>query len=295
MASTQLTAVSGSTLEQLIDSIERQRKDIEFLLAHLDDDNILKLDGGKITLGNTSLEIWSDGIQTTVTGNSTDIGNMQTTITQQADQINLRATVSYVDNSLAPVTTDVSGLKLRVTSAETNITQNANQIELKASQSAVDTLTGRVTTAESSITQNANNIALKVSQTDYTGNTIASLINQSATTITLSAQKIDLLGITNVASEFQLGNAGDTDQKSIKFRGTSTWIYDDSLRFSITSDKQIDFWSSTGYVFNSLGPLKAKGFTGTNGIYFDGSSVSFLNSIVDFTGAYITGGYAKFG
>lgn len=55
-------------------------------------------------------------------------------------------------------------------------------------------LAGRLSTAESSITQNANNIALKVSKTDYTGNTIASLINQTATTIKLQAERIDLVG-----------------------------------------------------------------------------------------------------
>ena len=49
-------------------------------------------------------------------------------------------------------------------------------------------------------------ISSKVSSTDYNGNTIASLINQTATTITLSASKIDLSGYVT-ASELSTQKA----------------------------------------------------------------------------------------
>lgn len=55
-------------------------------------------------------------------------------------------------------------------------------------------LTTRLSTAESTITQQADLISQKVSKTDYNGNTIASLINQTATTIKLQAAKIALDG-----------------------------------------------------------------------------------------------------
>lgn len=55
-------------------------------------------------------------------------------------------------------------------------------------------LSARMASAESSITQNATEIASKVSTTDYNGNTIASLINQTSTTITIDAQHINLNG-----------------------------------------------------------------------------------------------------
>ena len=48
------------------------------------------------------------------------------------------------------------------------------------------------------ISTNAHNITLKVSSTDYTGNTIASLINQNATTIQIQASKIDLVGAVTI-------------------------------------------------------------------------------------------------
>ena len=57
------------------------------------------------------------------------------------------------------------------------------------------------------ITVNAGNIALKVSSTDYNGNTIASLINQTATTIQISAAKINLTGYITATN---LATAGQT-------------------------------------------------------------------------------------
>jgi hypothetical protein len=60
---------------------------------------------------------------------------------------------------------------------------------------------------DSQISITNGNIALKVAKTDYTGNTIASLINQTATTVGISANKISLsandsitLAINNSAS-----------------------------------------------------------------------------------------------
>ena len=51
-----------------------------------------------------------------------------------------------------------------------------------------------LTNFNSRIEQNASDISLKVSQSDYNGNTIASLINQTATTVTINAQHINLAG-----------------------------------------------------------------------------------------------------
>lgn len=49
MASVNLSTISGTKdIEQLINAIERQRKDIEFLLENLDDDNIKEVSGEKV-------------------------------------------------------------------------------------------------------------------------------------------------------------------------------------------------------------------------------------------------------
>ena len=54
--------------------------------------------------------------------------------------------------------------------------------------------TKRVASAEAAIQVNAENISSKVSATDYNGETIASLINQSADTVTIEAEHIELDG-----------------------------------------------------------------------------------------------------
>ena len=55
-------------------------------------------------------------------------------------------------------------------------------------------LTERVTTAESSITQQAGQIEAKVSKTDYTGATVTSLINQSADSVKIQANHVEIDG-----------------------------------------------------------------------------------------------------
>lgn len=94
------------------------------------------------------------------------------------------------------------------------ISQNANSISSVVSQK-IPNLEGRVATTESSITQQAGQIASKVSQTDYNGNTIASLINQTPTDIKIKAANIELTGAVSVLSDIsgKLGNitAGNID------------------------------------------------------------------------------------
>lgn len=72
---------------------------------------------------------------------------------------------------------------------------------------AIETVNGeisdidvRVTRNESSIVQNARAISLKVSSSDYNGNTIASLINQTATTVAIDASKINLTGAVTIST-----------------------------------------------------------------------------------------------
>lgn len=55
-------------------------------------------------------------------------------------------------------------------------------------------ITGRVADAESKITQTAYDITQRVKTEDYTGNVVASLINQTATTITIEAERVNFKG-----------------------------------------------------------------------------------------------------
>ena len=83
----------------------------------------------------------------------------------------------------------------------TQLNQTASSIEATAAATyaTIDTANGlsrRLATAESNISINATNITSKVSLTDYTGATIASKINQSATSVVIQASHISLAGKT---------------------------------------------------------------------------------------------------
>ena len=90
---------------------------------------------------------------------------------------------------------------------DTRITQNATAISLLANQTQIDEITGELSTLQAELLVQANEISTKVSQTDYTGNTIASLINQSATTVQIQASRINLTGYVTVTN---LSTAGQT-------------------------------------------------------------------------------------
>jgi hypothetical protein len=86
---------------------------------------------------------------------------------------------------------------------------------LYAAKSEYNSLSSLVATHTTKIEQNAQSIALKVSTSDYNGNTIASLINQTATTIQIQAGKINLTGAVsfsmfNSSLQSSINNKADT-------------------------------------------------------------------------------------
>lgn len=129
------------TIDNLMDTVARLRKELGYALYHLGDDNIPDLAGMK-----------------------GDINENHTMIIQTAEDITLLAA-------------DVSG--------------NTSAINIQANQisSIVSTVNGQ----SSAITQLSNEISLKVS-----ANGIISAINLSPEVISISADKINLNGITNM-------------------------------------------------------------------------------------------------
>jgi hypothetical protein len=83
------------------------------------------------------------------------------------------------------------------------------------SSSEGSALAGRVTTAEATIVNQGTEISQRVKSTDYNGNTIASLINQTATTIKIQASKINLVGAVTVLSDIT-GNLGTITAGTVK-------------------------------------------------------------------------------
>lgn len=94
-------------------------------------------------------------------------------------------------------------LRKNLNGAYAQLTVQAGQIATKVSITDLNTTLSNYST----ITQTAEQIATRVATTDYNGNTIASIINQTATTIKLSASKLELSGYTTFSN---LANAGET-------------------------------------------------------------------------------------
>jgi len=201
----------GATIEELVDLMYRYKKELEFIL--------MNLDGNNVPIINSLVE---------------DIDGNFTNITQNAEEISLVAgdvsgnTASIVINSdaITSIVSDVSGNASSITQnadAITSIVSDVlgNAASIVVNSNAITSVVSDVNDNASSITQNADNINLRVEKTDYDGNTIASLINQSATTIDISANKINLNGVTtmngltNVNDDLILGDGSDS---KISFR-----------------------------------------------------------------------------
>lgn len=143
---------------------------------------------GRVTVVESTTQQLATSITQKVNVTVTDeLGNRITVnegaITILNNAVNIRVT-NDTFNALGQV----------VASNSASISVLNGQITSKASQTTVDSLTGRMATAESQIQLNKDSIQLKVSATDFTGETIVSMINQSPTTVKIFAKNIQLEG-----------------------------------------------------------------------------------------------------
>lgn len=189
--------------------------------------------------------------------------NMSDILSTQKVEIdeNKKETRSRFEQTNERITLEVE----RIDESLATISVEADEIQLSVQQ-----LDGRMGNAESQISIQAGQILSKVSYTDYNGNTIASLINQTATTITLSAEKIQMSGITEVANSLYIGGRYGDAVREIRFGGQLG-----GARISADNPNVLDLWAGGGYI-------------GMN------SPVAFMND-VNFGGANVTGLYARFG
>lgn len=149
--------------------------------------------------------------------------NLEASITVNADAIALKASQSELNSLGDRVTTAESTLTIQADAIATKVsttdlnTTLTNYSTITQTSTAISTYVGaNVYTKDeinttlgsySTITQTAASIATRVATTDYNGNTIASLINQTATTITINAAKINLSGYVTFSN---LSTSGQT-------------------------------------------------------------------------------------
>lgn len=217
-------------------------------------------------LAQTNANTYADGIvteeeQARINDAAAKLAEAKEYAEQKASEVE-NAANAYADGATAPIVT-------RITEAESSITQLSNQITSKVSEtvyltdkqdlqgdiigleSATGNLSSRLYSAESSISQQAGEISQKVSYIDYNGNEFMSRINQTATTIKMRAEKLDLSGIVRVADSIEMGTTGNGAIKAIKFNGTDAWIYSQGA-FNLTIDTSDLYLLGTTHIQSSL-------------------------------------------
>ena len=242
-------AAANSRITQTATEIRSEVKTTETNL-----NNKITANTSSITQTSKDINLRVDGVVTSVTGIDTRLSSAELKITDNAIVSTVRSSTGYKNDLNAKANNStVNDLGTRLITAESNITQTSDKINLRVDQVEINVsdinkrlssaelkitndaivstvtssnaykndLNGKVntTTFNSEVTQLSNSISQKVSSTDFNGNTVASLINQTATTIKMSALKIDLDGIVNVASTLQIGSINNTGTKTIRFNG----------------------------------------------------------------------------
>ncbi|MFE3573639.1 phage tail spike protein [Lysinibacillus sp. NPDC059133] len=191
-----------------------------------------------------------------ITQSVTDLNNnLSSRITQTATEIRSEVTaqVTTINNNIQSVRNDVSA-----------VTQTASQIQstVTSQQTQISGLGTRVSTAESRITQQADQIESKVSVEDFTGNTVVSKINQTATTISIQASKINLVGAVTFLSDItgRLGTITAGTINGVDIYGANINIKQDA---SIGSTLYLQGTTNRGIVFHGNNTIYA------NGTYMD--------------------------
>lgn len=201
--------------------------------------------------------------------------DFQSKFNQTDDRITLE--VEQLNKSIARIDVKADNISLsvnnRITNEMASINIKADQIQSTVSAQATQLLgiDTRVANAESSITQQAHQITQKVSVTDFNGNTISSLINQTATTVKIRAQNIELQGAVSVLSEIS-GNLGTISSGNI------------NIQQDIYMGRRLYFSDMTS-VGGANGTIQLSAW---NDIVYSGSRHSF-NGTVDFSNANVIG------
>lgn len=234
----------------------------------------------------------------------TEMNQKETTINNSIGAQYTKITAEYnssISQTAQAIRTDVTASITSVNANIQNVQNYASSIEQTAQQiqytvwgqqTIIDIQGTRISYAESSITQQAHQISQKVSQTDFNGNTISSLINQTAYDVTINAQKIN----------FQ----GEVFGQGATFSGNLSTLNDAYVGRNIVMQGgwggEIRFPNSDATIYSNGGTL---GFRTMNTVFFDASTVDFsatnvvgLNtaatSVNGYTMTHSTSGTKKF-
>lgn len=269
------------TLNNILDTLQLYRKELNFLLMNLDEDNmpsvIGRIEDGEGNISNISQTV--DEISMTVSSNAGDISNLQikadqisakvanaqgdiaalvitangisstvashtgqisqinqtasgiqTQVSNQAGQISsLQQTASGIQTQVSNHAGQISTLTQTAQGIQTQVTDNKNRIStvtqtMDGIRSQVSSLDREVGGFYSEIVQLDREISSRVSYSDYNGEEIVSLIEQTPNRIKLSADKIELDGITEVAETLYVGGKSEDGRIVLASRFTDGGI-----------------------------------------------------------------------
>lgn len=154
---------------------------------------------------------------------SRDVEKMESTITEFDKQINvLLPGPWYPDGSLLPCQNNMTNLEYELNS---KILQTAKEITTEVNNVS-EQLNTKITQTATSITAQVNNLAANTSaqfaitdaeiSTKVEKNGVISAINQTAESITISANKINFNGVISANGNFKVTTSGDLEATSAK-------------------------------------------------------------------------------
>lgn len=201
---------SQETMEQILDTLMKYRKELNFLLMNLDEENMPvideKMDGLYGRMETVDGQV-SEFIQT-VDGFRMTVSNYEGQVSEFIQTVDgFQTTVSNYEGQVSQFVQTVDGFQTTVANYQGQVSQFTQTVN--GFQTQVSNYASEVGTFNSEITQLAESISSKVSYTDYNGREIVSLIEQTASSIKLSANKIDLNGITTVNRSLMLGSGSN--------------------------------------------------------------------------------------
>lgn len=181
----------------------------------------------------------TDDLNSEVTAQGTAINVLQGQITNKVWQTDINTSVSPLNTKITTLTNNYSTLDQTVGSISATVTSHTSTIDTL--QSGVSDLSSRISTAELSITPDA---IVSTVKSNLTGNDVASIINQTATTIKLQASKIKLEGLVTANSRFKILTDGSIEATDGKFTGdiTGGTVTGTTLKTSNSSSRlQLDY------------------------------------------------------
>lgn len=98
------------------------------------------------------------------------------------------------------VSSEIAKVDGEIEKQNSTISQMSGKIDMKAEVSTVNSLGTRINSVEFNMNAIEGSISSKVSYTDYNGQTIASLINQTASSVKIAAKNIDMTGMVTINS-----------------------------------------------------------------------------------------------